>query len=339
MMNQDTMTEENLNDWEPEGVRQERMKQTGLQIVQGNLNEEALDEQIEQIQNMIDYHHNPDFNGRSVVGDDPYNMDDTAYGNNKVTGEHALHGTHVGGIVAALRGNDIGADGIAKNASLMVLRAVPDGDEFDKDVALAIRYAVDNGAKVINASFGKSYSSMPKAVYDAIIYAQEHDVLFVHAAGNSGEDLAESDNYPAVKYEFQNKSFTHLLTIGASTRNHDGSLAAPFSNYGKNQVDIFAPGAEIYNSVPDNKYRELQGTSMASPMVAGVAALIKGYFPTLSMEEVREVILESGDDFSETSQTLPGADYPTLFGTLSVTGKVVNVKSAVKLAKEKEESK
>ncbi|MDX1651326.1 MAG: S8 family peptidase [Brumimicrobium sp.] len=329
-------TKEDLEKWKPEDQQGKQMKRIGLQLLSGELTEEVIDKQIEQIQGMLDHHWNPDYDDRSLVGDDPYDMNDTDYGNNDVEGPDALHGTHVGGIVAAVRGNDLGGDGVANNVVLMSLRAVPDGDEFDKDIALAIRYAVDNGAQVINGSFGKSYSSLPQAVHDAILYAQEHGVLFVHAAGNSAEDLAKNPNFPTSMYSFQEKPFTHMLTIGASTRKHKEKLPAVFSNYGQKEVDVFAPGAEIYNTVPNNEYQELQGTSMAAPMVTGVAALLKGYFPKLTMEQIRKIILDSADDFSETEQQLPGSDEMVKFGTLSVTGGVVNVKAAVKMAQQME---
>lgn len=339
MMEVEEYDEKSLKKWKAEGAQEKQMKQLGLQILSGELTEESLNEQIEQIQGMLDHHHNPDYDDRSLIGDDMYNINDKEYGNNDVKGPDSMHGTHVGGIVAAVRGNDLGGDGVANNVKLMSLRAVPDGDEFDKDVALAIRYAVDNGAKIINGSFGKSHSSLPKEVYNAIIYAQENDVLFVHAAGNSSQDLAVNDNFPAVKYEFQEEAFTHLLTIGASTRVHKEELPARFSNYGANEVDIFAPGFEIYNTFPENEYEAIAGTSMASPMVAGVAAVLKGYFPSLTMAEVRQIILDSGDDFADTDQKIPGGDELVKFSTLSITGKVVNLKSAVLLAKERVEAK
>lgn len=335
MMGVEEYTEKSLKKWKPEGPQQKQMKYFGLLISSGELTEEMIDEQAEQIQGMLDTHYNPDLDDRSLIGDDPLDIRDTNYGNNNVKGPDSEHGTHVGGIVAAVRGNKLGGDGVANNVKLMSLRAVPDGDEFDKDIALAIRYAVDNGAKVINGSFGKSYSSLPRDVYDAIMYAQENDVLFVHAAGNSAQDLAVNPNFPAVQYDFQEEPFTHLLTIGASTRVHKEQLPAVFSNYGAQQVDIFAPGYEIYNAFPENEYKAIAGTSMAAPMVAGVAALLKGYFPSLTMKEVREIILESGDDFGDTDQKLPGSDELVKFSTLSVTGKVVNVNSAVTLAKKR----
>ncbi|WP_158276176.1 S8 family serine peptidase [Brumimicrobium oceani] len=335
MMEVEEYDEKSLKKWKTDGPQQEQMKQIGLQLLSGDLNAEVLDKQINQLQGMIDGHYNPDLDERALIGDDIYDITDTDYGNNDYEGPDALHGTHVGGIVAATRGNDLGGDGVADNAVLMSLRAVPDGDEFDKDIALAIRYAVDNGAKIINGSFGKSYSSLPVAVYEAITYAQENDVLFVHAAGNSANDLAVNSNFPAVKYDFQKYPFTHLLTIGASTRVHEEELAARFSNYGKDQVDIFAPGYEIYNTFPDNEYQAINGTSMASPMVAGVAALLKGYFPSLTMAEVRQIILDSGDYFGDTYQKVPGSDDLVRFDNLSRYGKVVNVKAAVELAKER----
>lgn len=339
MMDKEEYTLKDLEKWDPEDAQGKQMKQMGIALEKGDLTKEVINEQIEQIQSMVDYHYNPDYDDRGLIGDDPYDMTDTDYGNNDVEGPDALHGTHVGGIVGAIRGNDLGGDGVASNVKLMSLRAVPNGDEFDKDVALAIRYAVDNGADVINGSFGKSYSSMPEEVYKAIMYAQENGVLFVHAAGNSAENLAENDNFPAVMYDFQTEPFTHVLTIGASTKEDKEELAARFSNYGAEQVDIFAPGAEIYNAVPQSEYKELQGTSMASPMVAGVAAFLKGYFPSLSMLEIKNIILESGDDYADSDQKIPGGEELVKFGTLSVTGKVVNVKEAVKLAKDIEEQK
>jgi len=110
--------------------------------------------------------------------------------------EEILHGTHVAGIVAQVRNNNIGGDGIANNVEILTVRAVPDGDEYDKDIALGIRYAVDNGAKVINGSFGKSFSPHKQWVFDAIKYAEKKDVLIVHAAGNDAKDIDVENNYP-----------------------------------------------------------------------------------------------------------------------------------------------
>jgi len=172
------------------------------------------------------------------------------------------------------------------------LRAVPNGDENDKDVALAIRYAVDNGAMVINMSFGKNYSPFQDKVLEAILYADAKGVLMVHASGNDSKDTDVEPNFPTALYATQDVPTPHWLSIGASTKDK-AELVASFSNFGEESVDVFAPGLEIYNSVPQSDYQNLQGTSMASPMVAGVAAMLKSYFPTLSMLQIRQAIVSS----------------------------------------------
>lgn len=318
-----------------------QMIATGYAVYTGELSAESLEEQKETFQGMIDTHHNPDFNGRAVVGDDPDDFSDTNYGNNDVEGPDALHGTHVGGIVGAIRGNDLGGDGVAENVKLMSLRAVPDGDEFDKDIALAIRYAVDNGASIINMSFGKAYSPHAQEVFEAFKYADEHGVLCIHAAGNDNKDIDIEPNFPTSKYSFQLKKLDHFMTIGSSTRFKKDKLASSFSNYGDEGVDVFAPGSEIYNSVPQSEYQELQGTSMACPMVSGVAAMLKSYFPELTMKEIKDIILSTATDYNGTMEFKPGTKEPVDFGTLSVTGGVVNVKNAVKacIKLEKEKAK
>jgi subtilisin family serine protease len=246
--------------------------------------------------------------------------------NLNVEGPDALHGTHVSGIICAIRGNDKGGDGVADNVKIMSLRAVPNGDENDKDIALAIRYAVDNGAKVINMSFGKSYSPHQEKVFQAFEYADSKGVLLVHAAGNDAKDIDIEPNYPTSKYSFQENPLDHFLTIGASTKDKE-ELVASFSNYGQVGVDVFAPGFEIYNTVPQSAYQNLQGTSMAAPMVAGVAAMLKSYFPTLSMLDIKFAILSSA-----TKYKVDGFEFK------SQTGAVVNVYNAVKDCQKRENS-
>ena len=173
---------------------------------------------------------------------------------------------------------------------------MPDGDEYDKDIALAIRYAVDNGAKVINGSFGKSFSPHKDWVYDAIKYAAKKDVLIVHAAGNDGYNIDETKNinYPNDSQDNIKEFADNLITIGAINKQYGENVVAPFSNFGKINVDVFAPGEEIYATVPNNKYKYLQGTSMASPNAAGVAALIRSYYPKLKAAQVKKILMESG---------------------------------------------
>ena len=290
-----------------------------------------LPEGVDHFDASANYQLNTEYDDRMYIGDNPNDFNDIHYGNNDVEGPDALHGTHVGGIIGAVRGNGLGGDGVAENVKLMSLRAVPDGDEQDKDIALAIRYAVDNGAMVINMSFGKGYSMHQKEVYDALAYADSKGVLLVHAAGNDAANVDETDNYPTSAYSFQTAKLGNYLTIGASTRYlKEKKLAADFSNYGQTKVDVFAPGLEIYNSVPQSDYKTLQGTSMAGPMVAGVAAMLKSYFPTLTMLQIKEAILSSAKSYKGTQQTLPGSEQKVDFATLSVTGGVVDVSAAVK---------
>ena len=227
-------------------------------------------------------------------------------------------------------------NGVADNVLIMAVRAVPDGDEYDKDVALALRYAVDNGAKVINTSFGKAFSPHKEWVYDAIKYAASKDVLIVNAAGNDSQDIDVKDTYP--NDEVNKKEISdNFLTVGALNYEYNKNLVASFSNYGKRNVDVFAPGVKIYSTTPENKYEFLQGTSMASPEVAGVAALLRSYFPSLSAAEVKKIIMESGvkvdmkvfvgedDDEGKKRKEMNFAD-------LSTTGTIVNAKNAVILA-------
>jgi cell wall-associated protease len=250
-------------------------------------------ETAKYINDQVNYNLNPNYDDRALIGDNPDDLNDRNYGNSDVEGPDALHGTHVAGIIGANRNNNLGVEGVADNVKIMSIRTVPNGDEHDKDVALAIRYAVDNGAKVINMSFGKGYSPRAEWVYDAMAYADSKGVLLVHAAGNDAKDVDVEPNYPTEKYDFQTNELVHILTVGASTRNDDESIIAGFSNFGKIQVDVFAPGFEIYNTVPQSAYMNLQGTSMAAPMVAGMAAMLSSYYPSLTMAQIREAIMKT----------------------------------------------
>jgi subtilisin family serine protease len=272
------------------------------------------------IEDQLNYNLNIYYDDRSLIGDNPDDFTDTHYGNSDVEGPDALHGTHVSGIIAAIRGNNKGGDGVADNVKIMSLRAVPNGDERDKDIALAIRYAVDNGAQVINMSFGKDYSPHQGEVYQAMLYADSNGVLMIHAAGNDAKNVDEEPNFPTSHYEFQDEPFENLLTIGASTRMKGEAMVAEFSNFGAETVDVFAPGLEIYNSVPQSAYMNLQGTSMAAPMVSGAAAMLKSYYPSLSMWTIKNILLDSATRYQDFG-----------FPSKSITGGIINLKEAVKL--------
>jgi cell wall-associated protease len=292
---------------------------------------------VKYFEGRINTHFNLESNYRSVLGDNPNDIKDTNYGNNDVDGpdakkEDAKHGTHVAGIIAAQRNNGIGMNGIANNAEIMVVRAVPDGDEYDKDIALAIRYAVDNGAKVINTSFGKYYSPHPEWVWDAIKYAAKKDVLIVNAAGNDAFDLDGVQVYPMDQHGTEAEISDTFITVGALNLKYGSEMVASFSNYGKSTVDVFAPGVKIWSTTPLNTYEFLQGTSMASPNVAGVAATIRSYYPKLKARQVKQILMDSGIP-SKTLVALGGDSSNTdTFSNISKSAKMVNLYNALIMA-------
>ncbi|MBZ4042735.1 S8 family peptidase [Flavobacterium hibisci] len=299
--------------------------------------ETELEDYREHVYDELNFNLNKDFDGRKVLGDNAEDIKSTKYGNNIVFGpdkEKALHGTHVAGIIAQVRGNNLGGDGVANNVEILTVRAVPDGDEYDKDIALAIRYAVDNGAKVINGSFGKSFSPHKQWVYDAIKYAAKKDVLIVHAAGNDGYNIDEKQNinYPNDSEDNVKEFADNLITIGAINKSYGQNVVAGFSNFGKLNVDVFAPGEEIYATIPNNKYKYLQGTSMASPNAAGVAALIRSYYPKLKAAQVKKILMESGVALPE--KVVLGEEKPEAVSATesSKTAKMVNAYNALLMA-------
>lgn len=297
---------------------------------------EELTEGINYFTDQVNYNLNKDFDGRTPVGDDPYDLNDVPYGNGNPNNlvETESHGTHVAGIIAASRNNGKGANGVANNVEIMSIRAVPNGDEYDKDIALGIRYAVDNGASIINCSFGKSFSPEATWVYNAIQYAASRDVLVVHAAGNDGKDLddPENPNYPN-DHRFGSTEFVdNVITVGALTSSYGSEMVATFSNYGKQNVDVFAPGDKIYSTMPNNEYEFQGGTSMAAPAVSGVAALIWSYYPNLSAPQIKDIIMQSGLR-TKTSVIVAGEqDNATSFDNISKSGKMVNAYNALILA-------
>ncbi len=282
------------------------------------------------------YNYNPDFDARHIVGDNLEDKNERYYGNNDVEGPDAFHGTHVAGIIAAARDNDLGIKGVANNVLIMSVRTVPNGDERDKDVANAIRYAVDNGATVINMSFGKSPSPYKEVVDDAVRYAAKNDVLLVHAAGNDGKEVKFDNNYPNDKYLkrklFRPKMAENWIEVGAIGPEMDEKMTASFSNYSATNVDVFAPGEKINSTAPGDVYKNAQGTSMASPMVAGVAALLRSYHPDLTAEQVKQIIMDSAVPQTQLVE-LPGdGEKKVSFKKLSVTGGIANTYNALKMA-------
>ena len=284
------------------------------------------------VYDQLNHHLNVEFDGRKVLGDNADDFNARGYGNSNVIGpdkEEAKHGTHVAGIIGAKRNNGLGVDGVANNVEIMALRAVPNGDEYDKDIAYAIRYAADNGAKVINCSFGKSFSTHPEWVWDAIKYAAKKDVLIVNAAGNDSEDIDYNKSFPT---DVSNGAeiANNFITVGALAKTYGSQVVASFSNYGLKNVDVFAPGAQIWSTVPNNKYEYLGGTSMAAPAVAGLAAMIRGFYPKLSAAQVKDIIMKSG--FALKTQVVVGGDKTKEFKNISKSGTIANAYNALIMA-------
>lgn len=327
-----------LADWQgyqPTSTGQQRVRQVMVSQLAGGNSYAALRKDMEgalkHFQDELEYHYNLHYDPRPIVGDDYNNSRQRDYGNADVTGPDALHGTHVAGIIGAVRGNGKGIDGVADDVRIMVIRVVPDGDERDKDVANGIRFAADHGAKVINMSFGKGYVKDKAAVDDAVKYALSKDVLLVQAAGNDGKDLDDpaNHNYPSRVYADGSGEAGAYIVVGATGWKDDSLLVASFSNYGHRSVDVFAPGEKIYSCLPASTYGYESGTSMAAPVVTGLAALIREYFPKLKAAEVKDIIMRSvvrpGHKVMA-GKNLVGMD------EISVTGGVVNAEKAVELA-------
>ncbi len=308
---------------------------------------EELQDGVEHFGIMLTYGQlNADSLRIAIVGDNPNDVTERFYGCNRVEGPDAEHGTHVSGIIAANRTNELGIQGESNSVLIMPVRAVPNGDERDKDIANAIRYAVDNGASIINMSFGKYYTAHKEVVDEAVQYALEHDVLLIHAAGNDAKNSDEETSFPTRVLENGNIA-PNWIEVGASSFKKGKNLPADFSNYGKKNVDLFGPGVDIYSTVTDGKYEFFSGTSMASPSVAGVAAIIRSYFPELTAAEVREVLMQTVYPYKKkvykpggiTVETKKGTKIKNVkvrFSELSISGGIVNAQNAVEYLLEKQ---
>ncbi|MFN8248671.1 MAG: S8 family serine peptidase [Ferruginibacter sp.] len=337
----DIYTGNDLDAFKPGNADDAKAKGSLLSLMKGNdaldqSNKEFLNGLSEYIESEVkksDSRKNPPREFRKeVVGDDETNLNDRNYGNNDIMASTPFHGTHCSGIIAAARGNDKGMDGVADNVRIMMVRAVPDGDEHDKDIANAIRYAVDNGARIISMSFGKDFSPEKQWVDDAFRYAESKGVLLVHAAGNDAKNVDTADNFPNPVYINGKGRASNVITVGASGNMKNGGITASFSNYGKAEVDVFAPGVGIYSTIPGGTtYGNASGTSMACPVVAGIAALVLEYYPNFTPQQLKYVIEKSSSPFTE-KVNKPGTDEKVNLGEISKTGGIANAYEAIKLA-------
>lgn len=325
-----------LETYVPTAADAKKAKAFLLQLCKGNgtsdlTNKQIIDELEGSIRKAESADKAPEEYRKNIVQDNENDINDRNYGNNDVMASTPTHGTHCSGIIAGVRNNGKGGDGVADNVRIMMLRAVPDGDEHDKDIALAIRYAVDNGAQIVSMSFGKDFSPQKHWVDDAVKYAEKKGVLLVHAAGNDSKNIDTEDNFPTANY-LDAKKATNWITVGASGDPKNGGITARFSNYGKNDVDVFAPGVQIYATIPGgNTYGKQSGTSMACPVVAGTAALLLEYYPTLSAAQLKYAI-EKSATAPDMDVNIPGTDEKTKLSELSKTGGLLNAYEAIKIA-------
>lgn len=331
-----TMTIEAVRAIESEDIKVQEAKKTMLALLTNGLTEDRLSAILNYYGDQLQYYYNENFNPRPIVGDD-YTLHGEStygsYGNNDVIGPDSSHGTHVSGSIAAVRDNGLGIKGVATNVKIMAIRVVPNGDERDKDVANGIRYAVRNGAKIINMSFGKAYSPFKGEVDKAVKEAEAAGVLLVHAAGNDNKDNDLLPSYPQRTFRKEARDFNNWLEIGASSFQKGLTLPADFSNFGKKSVDFFAPGVDILSTTPDNNYDTYSGTSMASPTAAGVAALLLSYDSSMNADAVKALMIDTSRRYPKLKVNLPGTETPVLFSNLSTYGSIVDALEAAKALK------
>lgn len=320
----------------PQEQGEAQVKKVILNVLKDNtvdysvFKKEQINDAYNHYYEKVNYQLSLNYNPRSDIG---LNDETKFYGNADVKGPDATHGSHVAGIIAADRDDKTGIKGVANNVKILCVRAVPNGDERDTDVANAIIYAVDNGAKIINMSFGKGYSDNKKIVDEAVKYAISKDVLLIHAAGNENLNLDRAHNYPNKYYADSTGFASSWIEIGASGPIKDESLKADFSNYGKTTVDVFAPGVAINSTTPNSTYKEESGTSMAAPVVSGIAALIRSYYPKFTALQVKQIIIDSSIKVNQKVKLMVDSKpVKMMFSDLSISGGIANAYEALKMA-------
>ncbi|VXB50645.1 conserved hypothetical protein [Flavobacterium sp. 9AF] len=299
-------------------------------------NYEQIDENEKMLDSIVNSNLNIYLKERRYIGDNVNELS-KSYGNPllNIYDRQLNHNTEVSGVIAANRNNKKGIKGFSNNIKIMPICIANNGSEHDKDIANGIYYAVNNGAKIINMSFGKEFSIHKKWVFDAIKYAESKKVLIIHCAGNNSMNIDFNPFYPSdFDYFKSEENVENFINVGSISKRTDNTLVSPFSNYGKNNVDLFAPGEDIYVAIKNSNYGYDSGTSLAAPMVSGTAALIWLYYPNLTVQEVKKIILESGVTIDK-MVVKPGAENELVhFSELCKSGKILNTYNAMKMAEE-----
>ncbi|MFD2585914.1 S8 family serine peptidase [Croceitalea marina] len=245
------------------------------------------------------------------------------------------HGTQIGGvIVKTYKAITENLPDEAENIEIMPISIFPEnGAEFEEDIAKAIRYAVNNGADIINYSSSIRFLLKPSLLYEALLYAEKHNVLIVTSAGNTGENLDKIMTHPRKKYKKYRLS--NLIMVGMSDSTIGPNLKPIHGNYGKETVDLFAPGTDFLTTNPKNEYFKTSGSSISSAIVATTCATIKLYHPKLKAAEIREIILQSVSKYNGEIFLDEGGKTKVLFTDLCMAGGILNVENAFKLAVKK----
>ena len=278
---------------------------------------------------------------KDIIGDNYLDINDNKYGNNVLLTADAAIGTMEAGIIVAKRENGLGGNGIMDQAEIMTLRVAANGEPYLKDIALAIRYAVDHQADIIMLPVQNTLypEDQKKWISEALEYAESKGVFCVTPAWEGAQDLAVETYYPN-RWMTGKKELTNLMVVCSSDKNGNPSMN---SNYGAKEVDLYAPGMEIYSTYTGDTYQSGTGLGLAAATTVGVAALIKAYYPHLTGTQIRNILLETvtSRKDAEVEKGIVVDGKPTqdlfLFGDLCLSGGIINAYQAVvaadKLAK------
>ncbi|MBG7630454.1 MAG: S8 family serine peptidase [Bacteroidetes bacterium] len=284
--------------------------------------------------NLIEkYSNNISFDDRAIIGDNVNDIEDRDYGSPFITNslKEFTHGSIVSGVLAAHRTNNKGVRGITNTVKLMPLCIQAKfGAETDKDLALSIKYAVENGAQVINISANRTYELHNEWVQQALLYAEEQNVLVVKGAGNSETDIDKIITYP--NKNTKDHVLNNFIVVGATGMELNSNFKPVWANYGRKTVDFYAPGESILTTTPFDSYKVDSGSSLSTAITSGVAALLLSYYPDLKVSEIRQILMESATRYDLDIELDYDSNTTVPFSKLSNSGGVLNAFNAFVLA-------